>query len=154
MTTAATAPAVIRQRDIPETIRGLDILPRSDYADLFTASSAAPAERSPEDWGRAIFTEAPMRLQALLAVALLAQGVLLGMRRGWRIDDHGEDWFRMAAGSTFLTGHVVFLREGRQVSMATFVRYERRLGALVWPPVSVLHRRIARMLVRHAATVA
>lgn len=40
-------------------------------------------------------------------------------------------------------------REGR-VSFATFVRYDRPMAALVWPAVSIIHRRAVPDLLRYA----
>lgn len=38
-----------------------------------------------------------------------------------------------------------------RLSFTSFVRYDRRLAAFVWPPVSLIHRQVALALVRGAA---
>jgi hypothetical protein len=89
-----------------------------------------------------------------------AQRVVLGLRLeprsspdhplGWKIADRGDGWVRIEAASWFMTAHLVAKIDGRQVSAATFVRYDRRIAALVWPPVSTLHRQVGVFLIRRA----
>lgn len=45
--------------------------------------------------------------------------------------------------------HRFHLDEGH-VSFATFVCYDKPIAALVWPTVSVIHRRAVPNLLRHA----
>jgi hypothetical protein len=70
---------------------------------------------------------------------------------GWKIADRGDSWLRVEASSWFLTAHVVLQVADGQVSVATFVRYDRPIAAFVWPPVSIIHRRVMPDLLRHAA---
>jgi hypothetical protein len=86
------------------------------------------------------------------------QRVFLGLRLklrpspdrilGWQIADREENWIRIEAASWFLTGHVVMHVDEGQVSLASFIRYDRRLAAFVWPPVSLIHRQVALALIR------
>lgn len=86
------------------------------------------------------------------------QRVFLGLRLklraspdhllGWKIADRDENWIRIEAASWFLTGHVVIHVDEGQVSFASFIRYDRRVAAFVWPPVSLIHRQVALALVR------
>lgn len=49
-----------------------------------------------------------------------------------------------------MTAHIVSqVDEGRR-SLATFVRYDRRIAALVWPPVSILHCWVGLLILRRA----
>ena len=151
------APGVVRRYEIPDAIRRLSPMADADYLDLFTAPTparATPHSTSPVQWLRATLYEAPLRVRVVVVAALLTQRAVLGMRRPWRIADSGSDWVRLEASSALLTGHVVLRREPEQVAMATFVHYERPAARRVWPPVSVVHRAVARFLVRHAARVA
>jgi hypothetical protein len=52
--------------------------------------------------------------------------------------------------SWFLTGHVVMHVDEGQLSLASFIRYDRWPAACVWPPVSLIHRQVALTLVRSA----
>jgi hypothetical protein len=40
--------------------------------------------------------------------------------------------------------------DDEQLSFASFIRYDRWLGKIVWPPVSLIHRQVALALVRSA----
>jgi hypothetical protein len=95
---------VVGLANMPETIRSLDTLDRTDYADLYTATTAGAKKRSPEQWARAAFEESP----AAYRRASLAWGLLrlrLGPSfvpdhvHGWKVADGGEDWIRMETAS-------------------------------------------------------
>jgi hypothetical protein len=144
------------QREVPEAIRSLGTLANADYADIVTAAiDALPAE--PEQ----VIHETLQRMpRGLVLFIPFAQRVLLGLRLklqpspdyllGWKIADRGDNWIRIEAASWFLTGHVVIHVDQRQISFASFIRYDRRLAAFVWPPVSLIHRQVALALVRGA----
>jgi hypothetical protein len=101
--------------------------------------------------------------RGLLLLTPFVQRVLLGLRLqlrpspdhllGWKIADRGETWVRIEAASWFLTGHVVMQLDRGELSFASFIRYDRRLAAFVWPPVSLIHRQVALALVRAATRV-
>ncbi len=140
-------------RNVPESVRALSSLPDAHYADLFTLATDAHA--TPERWARAMFGDEPD-----LAELLIWRGLLgLRLRRGrspatvagWRIGARGDDWIRLEAASWFLSGNLVVRAADGQVSLGTFVRYDRFLGHGVWPPLSALHRRLAPGLLRDAA---
>lgn len=152
----AAAATVRWQREVPEAIRSLGTLANADYADIVTAAiDALPAE--PEQVIHATLERLPRGLAVFIPVA---QRVLLGLRLklrsspdyllGWKIADRGDNWIRIEAASWFLTCQVVIHVDQRQISFASFIRYERRLAALVWPPVSLIHRQVALALVRGA----
>lgn len=144
------------RREVPEAIRSLGALESADYADIVTATIAErPAD--PDQLVHAALSGVP---RGLLLLVPFVQRAFLGLRLklrpspdrllGWKIADRGASWIRIEADSWFLTGHVVMHVDGRQVSLASFVRYDRRLAAWVWPPVSLIHRRVALALVRSA----
>ncbi len=137
-------------------MRPLGALADADYADIVTATiDVTPAE--PEQVIHATLNGLP---RGLLVLIPFVQRVFLGLRLklrpspdhllGWKIADRGEHWIRIEAASWFLTGHVVMHVDRGQVSLASFIRYDRRLAAFVWPPVSLIHRRVALILVRSA----
>ncbi len=144
------------RREVPEAIRSLGALANTDYADIVTATiDEAPAE--PEQLVHAALKGVP---RGLLFFVPFVQRVFLGLRLklrpspdhilGWKIADRSENWIRIEAASWFLTGHVVMHVDEGQLSFASFIRYDRRLAALVWPPVSLIHRQVALALVRSA----
>ena len=150
------------QRDVPEAIRALDTLEHVDYADLFTGTASDDVAMSPEHWMRTM-RSAPARVRLVLRLAFFAQRRILGMRLetrpsadhmlGWRIAERGDNWFRLETDGPLGTGHLVFhVAGGRQVSVATFLRYHRRMGALLWAAMWRLHRRVGRTIFDYAAT--
>jgi hypothetical protein len=98
--------------------------------------------------------------RSVLRVVPLVQRVFLGLRLklrpapdrllGWQIVDRDEHWIRIEAASWFLTGHVVMHVDEGRISFASFIRYDRWLAAIVWPPISLIHRQVALTLVRSA----
>lgn len=146
-------PIVVQQHNVPEAICALDAL-ASDYVDVFTATASTATNTSPERWARAALEGAsPMG-------RFIAWRVLLGLRleprpssdyvAGWEIVDRGEGWIRIEASSWFMTANIVFQVGAGEVSFATFIRYDRRVAALVWTPVSIIHRQLAPDVLRHA----
>ncbi len=144
------------QREVPEAIRSLGALADADYVDIVTATIAqTPVE--PEQLIHAALQGLP---RGLLILVPFIQRVFLGLRLklapspdhllGWKIADRSENWIRIEAASWFLTGHVVMHADHGQLSFASFVRYDRRLANLVWPPISLIHRQVALALVRSA----
>jgi hypothetical protein len=152
-----TVPTVLWQRNVPEAIRSRDTLTSPDYADIFTATTSPATGRSSEQWARAVLEGGPVPLRLFVP---FAQRLLLGLRLeprpssdyllGWRIADRGDSWLRIEAASWFLTAHIIIQLDGEQLSFATFVSYDRRLAALVWPPVSIIRRQVGFALMRHA----
>jgi hypothetical protein len=150
------------QRDVPDAIRALDTLERVDYGDLFTATAGEPVAITPERWARALHHGAPFRVRLILGAALLVQRRILGLRLergpaatnmlGWRLAERGRNWFRLEAVSWMGEAHLLIHAEGRQVSIATLLRYDHRMSPLVWTPISTLHRQVGLALVRYAVS--
>lgn len=144
-------------REVPAAIRSLGALANADYADIVTATIDEPPNGTPEQLIQAALTGVP---RGLLVFVPFVQRVVLGLRLelrpatdrllGWQIAERGEDWIRIEAASWFLTGHVVMHVNDGKLSFASFIRYDRSLAALVWPPVSLIHRQVALALVRSA----
>lgn len=136
--------------DVPESVRALSALPEIDYADLFTV--ATDASRTPEQWARRMFGDVPS-----IGERVIWRG-LLGLRlesspetvAGWRIADRGDDWIRLATESWFLSANLVVIATGGDVSLATFLHYDRFPGRVVWPPLSAVHRALVPGVLRRA----
>jgi hypothetical protein len=145
---------VFQQRSVPEAIRALGSLDRIDYVDLFVATTSTAMDVSPEQWARAAVEGASP------AGRFLAWRVICGLRLepqpspdhvgGWKIADRSDNWTRMEASSWFMTAHIVFQIDEGCVSFATLIRYDRRVAALIWTPVSILHRAVAPDFLRAA----
>ena len=140
--------------DIPDAIRRLNTLANPDYADVFTAVTGGAAGRSAEGWARAALEGTPTGRSAPFLWRLL--GLRLGPTpspdhvQGWRILDRGDDWITLEATSGLMTAHAVVKVDDGQVSVALFVRYDQPVAAVIWPPVSVMHRRAVPVMLRQA----
>jgi hypothetical protein len=108
--------------------------------------------RSPEEWARAAVEAAGLGGQVVWRVLC---GLRLAWRPspdyvgGWKIADRGDSWIRLEAASWFMTAHLVLEVDDRHLSVATFIRYDRPMAALVWPPLSAAHRFLMPGLLRH-----
>jgi hypothetical protein len=144
-------------REVPEAIRSLALLADADYADIVTATIDETSSKTRDQLIHAALKGVPGGL--LILIPFVQQGVL-GLRLklrpspdhllGWKIADRGENWVRIEAASWFMTGHVVMHIDEGRLSFASFIRYDRWLARLVWPPVSLIHRQVALALVRSA----
>ena len=152
-------PPVAWQRDVPESIRSLGGLANADYLDLFTAKTNEASERPAEDWARAVLEGGPAHLR--LGV-FIAQRLLLGLRlwphrspdyiAGWKITVRDHSWVRIKTASWMMETSLVFKVDEGELSMAAFVRYDRRVAALVWPLGSIVHRKLSLALMRRAVS--
>jgi len=139
-------PSVIQQRNIPEVISSISGMDSPDYSDLFTVTTNGAADASAEQWSRTAIEDV-----AGLGGQFIWRGVL-GLRLrprpsteqvgGWKIAGRGEDWIRIEASSWFLTAHCVIRLDDGQLSVGTFIRYDRPIAALIWVPASAVHRRL------------
>ncbi|PWU56094.1 hypothetical protein DLJ47_07565 [Micromonospora sp. S4605] len=138
---------------IPASVRALSSLPSIDYADRFTLRTEADA--TPEQWARAMFGDVPSVAELLIWRGFLGLRLSRGRSAdtvaGWRIDGRGDDWIRLQATSWFLTANLLVQTADERVALGTFLRYERRLGHGVWPPLSAIHRRLVPGVLRAAA---
>jgi hypothetical protein len=153
-------PPVAWQRDVPESLRPLGGLANPDYLDVFTATTDGASKKPAEDWARTALERVMpgyVRLGVFVAQRLLL-GLRLGPRRspdyiaGWKIADRGDSWVRIEAASWIVTASLVFKVDEARLSLATFLLYDRRIAALVWPPISIAHRKVGLTLMRRAAS--
>lgn len=164
----AVVDGAVGRHNVPPSFHALTSMPDFDYVDVFTLAAAAgpdtgsdadadkeAAVATPEQWARAMFGDVPSAAGRLIWRGLLGLRLSRGQSpdtvAGWRIAERGEGWIRLEATSWFLTGNLVVRTADGRVSLATFLRYERTLGRLVWPPLSAVHRRLAPGLLRDAA---
>src|SRR5262249_45308607 len=111
---------------------------------------------SPEQWAR-------VAVDAAGPGGQFVWRVLCGLRlewgrspdyvSGWKIADRGDGWIRLEAASWFMTAQLVLEVDDGHLSVATFIRYDRPMAALVWPPLSAGHRFLMPGLLRHTVRV-
>jgi hypothetical protein len=147
-------PTVVEQRSDPEAI---STLPRHDYVDLFTVKTGAAEDWSPEQWARAgVDYAAGLAGQFVWRVLL---GLRLQRRRppdhiaGWKVVSRDARRVVLEAASWLLTAQIVVQVGDGQVSVATFIRYDRPVAALVWLPLSVGHHRAMPGLLNQAVRI-
>ncbi|WP_439674445.1 DUF2867 domain-containing protein [Embleya sp. MST-111070] len=153
---AGTVDAVVGRKDMPPSFHALTSIPDFDYVDVFTLATDAAGDATPEQWARAMFGDVPDTGERLIWRGLL--GLRLSHGRspdtvaGWRVAERGEDWIRLETASPNLTANLVVRTSEGRVSLGTFLRYDRTLGGLIWPPLSAVHRRLVPGVLRKAAT--
>jgi hypothetical protein len=152
--TSTTEPTVLQERNVPAAICSLSTLATLDYIDLFTVTSSEAARWSPEQWAHGVVEDAAgvggqFVWRVLLGLTLERQPSPDRVG-GWKIAGRGDDWIRLESASWFLTAQIAVQVDDGQVSVATFIRYDRRIAALMWPPLSIVHRRAMPALLRQA----
>ncbi|MFE5333970.1 DUF2867 domain-containing protein [Embleya sp. NPDC056575] len=130
-------------------------MPDFDYVDVFTLATDAASDATPEQWARAMFGDVPNTGERLIWRGLLGLRLTRGRSpetvAGWRVAERGEDWIRLETASPHLTANLVVRTSEGRISLGTFLRYDRTLGRLIWPPLSAVHRRLVPGLLRDAA---
>jgi hypothetical protein len=148
-----TVDGAVGAPNLPASVRAASSLPAADYADAFTLSTDLTA--TPEQWARAMFGDVPSVTAQVIWRGLLglrlSRGRSVDTVAGWRIAERGRDWIRLEAASWYLTGNLVVHATDGQVSLGTFLRYDRALARVIWPPASAVHRRLSPGLLRDAA---
>ena len=146
--------AAVGVRNIPEPIRRLEAGADPDYADVFTLLTSRATGRPAEAWARTLLEQTAVGRSAprvWRALGLrLGPASSSGHVQGWRIAGSGEDWIRLEAVSWLMTAHAVIHVEDGRLTLALFLHYERTIAALIWPPVSLIHRRGVPAMLRQA----
>ncbi|MEV2240172.1 hypothetical protein [Micromonospora sp. NPDC049891] len=152
--TAGAAISTVGAERLPASVRALSSLSRIDYADHFVLPTDAAA--TVERWARVMFGDTPDAIELFLWRGLmglrLSRTASADTVAGWQIGEQGDDWIRLEADSWFLAANLVVQASGDRVALGTFLRYDRWLAHLVWPPLSVLHRRLVPGVLRKAAS--
>jgi hypothetical protein len=148
---------IVERRSVPGAVRVIDPLTDPDYTDAFEADTSSAKPRSPEQWARATFEDAPAAMRWFLRASWrVGLGLRLGPQHssdhvlGWHILDRAASSVTLELYSWFLACHLVFWLEGTKLVFSTSIRYERKIGAVTWPPASIIHRRIVTYVLQHA----
>lgn len=113
-----------------------------------STAAAARDRRSAEQWARAVFEGAPSLLRSCM---VLGWRFFLGLRLrptrgsdqvlGWRLarGAAGPDSVTLAADSPLLQAENIVAVDGTVVLWVTVVRFENRIGRLLWGAASLVH---------------
>ncbi len=127
---------------------------RADYADVFDRRTEVRA--TPERWARAMFGDVPNLAEWVIWQALLhmplERTASADTIAGWPIRGRGDDWILLENASWFVRATLRVTAADGVVSLATSVRYDRPVARVVWPLLSVVHRRLVPGLLRAAET--
>jgi hypothetical protein len=148
---------IVDRKSVPRVVRAIDPLTDPDYTDAFEVDTSSVKPRSPEQWARATFEDAPVAMRWFLLPSWRAGlGLRLGPPHspdhvlGWHILDRATNSVTLETRSWFLTCHLVFWLDNTKLVFSSSVRYERKIGAVIWPSVSIIHRRAVPYLLQHA----
>ena len=143
--------------DVPDAIRAAVTIAEPDYADTVMVATGVTEDVSPEVWARTVLERTSTGRSAPTLWRLL--GLRLGPRpstdhvQGWRIAGRGSDWIRLEVTSWMMTAEAVVHVADGKVSLSLFVRYDQPVAAFIWPPVSVMHRRVVPVMIHQAERV-
>ena len=151
----STVSSLVGVHDVPDSVRALTTLDEPDYVDLFTVATPRAADRSAEEWARAVLEQTEVARRNARKLWRLI-GLRLGPPhspdhvQGWKIAARGDNWLRVETASWYLTAQAVFLVEPGQVSLSLSLRYDRSVAAAVWAGVSGPHQRAVPVMLRQA----
>lgn len=148
--------AAHRLRDFPDGIHPPASVRAPSYSEAFEVG-VPNADGDALAWARSVFEDAPGLMRGFLRFGWrfglglrLAQPGSEDHVIGWRIVDSSPGTAVIEQSSGFLRAAQVFRREPDRVIQATFVEYDGPLAHLVWPPASLLHRRVLPYLLGRA----
>jgi hypothetical protein len=149
-------PRQVSQITLPADARALSTLSRVDYEDAFIVD--AGAERTAEQWTRAVFNDAPLAVRARLVSGWMGLGLRLGGPwstghvLGWKVQQVGPSVMLLAADSWLgLEAELLFRSQPGGLLFATLIRQSNPAARAVWVRIVATHQRVVRSLLEHAA---
>lgn len=140
-----------------EPANAVGALPRSGCAVAFELSLPAAGDRSPEQWARAVWEQAPALVRRLLLIGWRAGlGLRLGPLNtpahvlGWALTSATGQAAVLDARSRLMTARNVVELRDRGVRWTTFVRFDRRPAAALWSLAAPVHCAAIPYLLRRA----
>jgi hypothetical protein len=156
--TRRTAAARPRTTRVAPGSEALGRLPGADYADAFRIASDVHAPAAA--WARHAFEGGSPTARRVFRV-LVWQG-LLGMRlaaegrpghlAGWFVAEDEPDVLEMQVRSWMFAGRLVTETTPEHTTITTMLRFDRRVGRLVWNGAGRLHRRMMPGVLGRAAS--
>ncbi|MEV4807312.1 DUF2867 domain-containing protein [Nonomuraea sp. NPDC049421] len=138
-------------------VRRITATGTADYQDVFEVTISE--RRSPEQWARAVFQDAPPPVRWFL---LLGWRALLGLRLrrplssahhilGWQVAASDGATIRLALSSPLMNAQLLFRVSDDALTLTTDIAYLDRAGWLIWALVAPVHRRMIPYLLTRAA---
>jgi hypothetical protein len=147
-----TVTSAVGTSKVDASLLKLGSLSRVDYVDHFTLAPVSGREATPEQWARGMFGDVPVLAERFLWHGILrlrlSEGRSPSTVAGWQIAEHGPDWIRLETASRWATANLVVRATTTEISLTTFMGYDRPLAGLLWRPLSALHRRLVPGLLR------
>jgi hypothetical protein len=152
-------PDRVRRVAVPRQIAASFARSTANYAAAFSVTTEAMCARTPLQWARAVFEDAPAALRWCMVFGWTR---VLGLRLGPRpSSDHVLGWAIAEGGvpgSTALIAQSRFLRasntvtvEGSTVTWVTLVHYSSAAARPLWAMVRPIHHLTIRFLLARAA---
>ncbi|MFF0487981.1 hypothetical protein ACFYTQ_03050 [Nocardia sp. NPDC004068] len=147
----------IEALDITPEILARSTLPDIQHTDAHLLHIDRAADRSAEQWARAIMEEVPAEVRTTLERAWQSIALRLtpGAPRtvaGWSIAHSGTDYVLLQAESALdFEGQLLFERRENTVLLATFVRYRDPAASTVWERALPSHLGFVRALLERVA---
>jgi hypothetical protein len=149
-------PGQVSQVSLPADARAISTLSRVDYEDAFIVDTGT--ERTAEQWVRAVFDDAPLRVRARLVSGWIGLGLKLAgpwsSRRvlGWKVQQVSPSVMLLAADSWLgLQAELLFRSQPGGLLFATLIQQNNPAARAVWVRMTSTHQRVVRSLLDHAA---
>jgi len=147
--------------EMPERIRNRDTLSDPDYTYACAVTASDTGNRTAEQWARAVFEGAPrpMRWFLITGWVLVLRLRLAPLRSpqhilGWTILASTPTSITLTSDAVAFRTHLVVDVQQSQIVHATFLRFERRRGRVLWIVTNPIHRLTIRYLLGRAARLA
>ncbi|WP_252395473.1 DUF2867 domain-containing protein [Streptantibioticus parmotrematis] len=144
-------------RDLTALVTEQDRLP-PHYTSAFAVPVAAEDSRSPEQWARAVFEEAPAAVRwSMVTGWRLTLRLRLGSAGspdhvlGWHVAGPGPRTITLTAPSPLITARNVVVVDATRVTWVTLVRHDHPLARWVWATAAPVHHLLIPYLLGRAA---
>ncbi|MEY9933789.1 hypothetical protein ABH926_008451 [Catenulispora sp. GP43] len=132
-------------------------LPAHDYASAFELPIAQAPSRSPQEWARSAFEDAPFPVRVLVRAGwrfpLLFDAAKPGPGQvlGARIASTGPARLVLEQRSPLMLAYNIVSVEQTRIVWVTVVRYRRRIARPLWAVSALIHHRVLPYLLTRAA---
>jgi hypothetical protein len=151
------ATRAVCQIAVPTAVRALCTLARIDYADAFVLQTSPGADRTPEEWARAILEGAPAAFRTKLLLGWSAIGLKVAHGHsarsvlGWEVRASGPEFVLLGADSRIgMPGELLFMPGRDALVFATFVQQDNFIARAVWAATESTHVLVVRNVLEQA----